>query len=223
MPFDNSVIIEKHWQRIAQQRRSKKTHEALLDAAEGLILETGAESATIGAIAARAGVSVGAVYHHFRDKKAIFIALCQRTLAFFQSLYGGFEDPSFSKDLTVREAIRIYLEISVSTLKYQLVARQAASAIAADHPEFARDFSRTLVWGRQIALSAIVEHRDEIGHPDPERASRIILDQLSAMFAGHIDPVRRAFALEPLDDEAFIEEALVIATDYLALKKTDGP
>nr|WP_244669227.1 TetR/AcrR family transcriptional regulator [Rhodobium orientis] len=190
----------------------------MLDAAEGLILEGGADAATIGAIATRAGVSVGSVYHHFRDKKAIFVALSQRTLEFFQSLYAGFEDPAMWKDSTVRDLIRVYLEVSVSTLKHQVVARHAAGAVAADHPEFAKDFARTMVWGREIALKHILAHKHEIGRPDPERAARIVLDQLSAMYAGHIDPGRRSIALEPMDDAVFVEEALRIAGAYLALK-----
>ena len=223
MRVNDSAIIEKHWQRIAQQRRSRKTHEALLDAAEGLILEGGTDAAMIAAIAERAGVSVGSVYHHFRDKKAIFVALSQRTLEFFQSLYTGFDDPDLWKDSTIPEMVRVYLDVSVSTLKHQVVARHAAGAVAADHPEFAEDFARTMIWGREIALKHILAKKHEIGRPDPERAARIILDQLAAMYAGHIDPGRRAVALQPIDDATFIEEALNIASAYLALTPPEEP
>ncbi|MBP0614438.1 TetR/AcrR family transcriptional regulator [Jiella mangrovi] len=221
--MEKSAVVEKHWQRIAQQRRSKKTHETLLDAAETLILDGGADAATIAAIAARAGVSVGSVYHHFRDKQAIFIALSQRTLEFFQSLYSGFEDPAYFEGSTVRDIIRVYLEVSVSTLRHQLVARYATGAVATDQPEFVRNFARTMVWGREIALKHIIARKDEIGRSDPERCCRIMLDQLSAMYAGHIDPGRRAVALAPMEDEAFVEEAVTIASEYLALRGTDVP
>lgn len=76
-----------------------------------------------------------------------------------------------------------------------------------------------MVWGRQIAMNLIIARKSEIGRPDPERACRIMLDQLSAMYAGHIDPGRRAAALEPMDDETFVREGLAIATAYLALNE----
>lgn len=51
---------------------------ALLDAAEELIVEKGVEGASITEIAQRARASVGAVYHHFKDKKALCYAVFHR-------------------------------------------------------------------------------------------------------------------------------------------------
>ena len=56
----------------------RSTKEALLDAAEELFAEDGVDATTIAAIAERAGSSVGAFYHHFRDKRAIQYALFDR-------------------------------------------------------------------------------------------------------------------------------------------------
>jgi len=64
--------------RPGRQSRSQKTQESLLDAAEALFCEKGAEATSVADVAARAGSSVGAVYHHFRDKKALLYALFER-------------------------------------------------------------------------------------------------------------------------------------------------
>ena len=69
---------ELHGVRPGQQDRSRRTQEALLAAAAALVAERGIEGTTIADIAARADASVGAVYHHFRDKKAITHALFDR-------------------------------------------------------------------------------------------------------------------------------------------------
>jgi AcrR family transcriptional regulator len=58
-----------------QNRRSRRTRAALLDAAWELIEERGAEHATITAVADRAGVSRRAVYLHFSSRAELLLAL----------------------------------------------------------------------------------------------------------------------------------------------------
>lgn len=55
--------------------------QALLDAAEELLVEGGIERLSWREIARRAGVSPGAPYHHFADKAALLTALAQQHLA----------------------------------------------------------------------------------------------------------------------------------------------
>lgn len=61
------------------------TREALLDAAEGVFREHGVARATLGDVAAAAGVTRGAVYWHFRDKAELFGAMCNRAKLPMQS------------------------------------------------------------------------------------------------------------------------------------------
>src|SRR6516225_10043216 len=63
-------------------RRTKEdaavTREQLLDAAERVFRERGVTRASLAEIATAAGVTRGAVYWHFKDKAALFSALCER-------------------------------------------------------------------------------------------------------------------------------------------------
>lgn len=52
--------------------------EEILDAAAAVIAEVGVEAATTNAIAARAGSSVGSLYHFFPNKEAIILGLAAR-------------------------------------------------------------------------------------------------------------------------------------------------
>jgi AcrR family transcriptional regulator len=64
-----------------RQARARASVEAILEAA-AQILEAGGESAfNTNAVAERAGVSIGAVYRYFPDKRAILVALSEREQA----------------------------------------------------------------------------------------------------------------------------------------------
>jgi AcrR family transcriptional regulator len=62
------------------QARSRKRHQALLEAAALVFAERGFEAATTEEIAARAGTSIGSLYQFFPNKLALFEALAQRYL-----------------------------------------------------------------------------------------------------------------------------------------------
>ncbi|MDJ0789549.1 MAG: helix-turn-helix domain-containing protein [Myxococcota bacterium] len=57
------------------QARGRATRERLLRAAEELFRRHGYAGTGVGDIAARAGASVGTLYHHFPDKRAMLLAL----------------------------------------------------------------------------------------------------------------------------------------------------
>jgi AcrR family transcriptional regulator len=60
------------------QTRGEVTREAILDAAEGLILSQGYHGTSMRQIADGAGLAVGAIYNHFDGKAAVFHALLER-------------------------------------------------------------------------------------------------------------------------------------------------
>jgi AcrR family transcriptional regulator len=75
-PSDLSSGTERR--RVPRQARAERTVAGLLDAAAAAIAEAGYEGATLTAVAARAGVSIGALYQYFPDKPAVARALAQR-------------------------------------------------------------------------------------------------------------------------------------------------
>ncbi|WP_134738894.1 TetR/AcrR family transcriptional regulator [Nocardioides sp. 503] len=72
-----------------QQDRSRETVERILEAAEQEIGSRGLAAAGTRAIAARAGLSVGALYRFFPDKDAIVEALTRRYLADLTPAYAA--------------------------------------------------------------------------------------------------------------------------------------
>ena len=63
------------------------TRERLLDAAESVFRQRGVTRTSLAEIAAAAGVTRGAVYWHFKDKAALFHAMCDRATLPLDALF----------------------------------------------------------------------------------------------------------------------------------------
>jgi AcrR family transcriptional regulator len=61
--------------RVPQQARSRRTREAVLDAAMDCFEQGGFDDTTTAMIAARAGIAVGTLYAYFEDKRQILLEL----------------------------------------------------------------------------------------------------------------------------------------------------
>nr|MDT0666011.1 helix-turn-helix domain-containing protein [Micromonospora sp. DSM 115978] len=62
------------------QERSRRTVEAILDAAAQLLATNGYQATTTNHVAERAGVSIGSLYQYFPNKDALLVALEDRHL-----------------------------------------------------------------------------------------------------------------------------------------------
>lgn len=65
---------------------SQATYDALLDAAEKEFSARGVTRTTLNDVACAAGVTRGAIYWHFKDKGALFKAMCDRVFLPMQAL-----------------------------------------------------------------------------------------------------------------------------------------
>ena len=63
-----------------KQRRSRESYERVLDAAHALLEENGFEGFTVQEVAARSGVSVGAIYERFGNKETLLRAVHARLM-----------------------------------------------------------------------------------------------------------------------------------------------
>lgn len=214
---DNRWISDLHWRRAGKQTRSERTQSALMDAAETLILEKGTEATSIADIAAQAGFSVGAVYHHFKDKKALYFALFHRMTDAYEALNASASDPDLWKEASVRDLFRGYMEITLNAARETVAAKAAVSAVVADYPELAAHYAEIQGNTRKALLGLVLARRAEIGHRDPDHAAAFAIDQTAAMLRARIDPAQRAAALQAIDDETFIADALEMVAGYLEL------
>lgn len=69
-----------------QQDRSRATYDAILDAAEAVVVDEGVDALTTTGVASEAGLSVGTLYRYFADGDAILVAVVDRHVAAFGDL-----------------------------------------------------------------------------------------------------------------------------------------
>lgn len=87
--------------RRTNRERSDTTRTAILDAAHGLFVARGYAETSTPDIVAAAGLTRGALYHHFEDKKALFRAVAEREAG---AIAAKIEQATF-EGLTPREAL----------------------------------------------------------------------------------------------------------------------
>jgi Transcriptional regulator len=215
---ENRWVSDQHWRREGQQTRSERTQTALIDATEALILEKGTEATSIADIAARAGCSVGTVYHHFKDKKALFLALFERMTTRYRALNASGADPARWEGAGITDLMRGYLTMTLDAYHQNAAAKAAVSAVMADFPELASHYAEIQAETRRALLALMMTRRAEIGHPAPEDAVPFVIDALAALLRARMDPSQRAAALQTGTDAEFIEQALAMAGRYLHLR-----
>lgn len=166
-----------HQHTIPKQARSRLTLHRLLSAAEALMAQGGLEAATVPAIAAAAGVSVGVVYKRFPDKDNLIRAVYER---FFWTLSERNRmqlEAVVRLNLTLPDLARALIAGMVEGYRAKRGLLRALLRYAQTHPD--RAFRRAAEKLNRSAISAIaalmLSHRDEIDHPDPEAAIEFAL------------------------------------------------
>jgi AcrR family transcriptional regulator len=211
-------ISDLHWVRPGQQSRSQKTQELLLDAAEALFSEKGADATSVADVAAQAGCSVGAVYHHFRDKKALLYALFDRMSERFRATTRDAVDPARWQGASSADILRGYLEFYLEAGRNRPAFKSAGLEAARNDPALRERYAELQSELTEGLTALLLARRDEFGHPDPVLAVGFVLDQLGSMLKTRLDAALMAPQLATRSDEEFVREALRSACAYLQVE-----
>jgi AcrR family transcriptional regulator len=214
-------ISDLHWVRPGQQSRSQKTQEALLDAAETLFAEKGADATSVADVAARADCSVGAVYHHFRDKKALGYALFERMCEEFRATTREALDPSRWEGASIGDVLRSFLEFSLELGRERPTFKRGGVVVARSVPELGEHYDELRRELQEGMTELLLARADEIGHPDPELAVAFVLDELGSMLHTRLEEGAMPTRLAGRRDETFVREALRSACGYLQVTLPD--
>jgi AcrR family transcriptional regulator len=175
--------------------RAEQTRARLLDATAEVVRESGYAKATTRAIAARAGLTEGAIYRHFPNKAALFFAaLLERNKA----VVGWVEEfPDRAGTGTVRDNL-VDAVRTLSELRHEVVPFE--EAVRAD-PELQRQRRELLdahdddrLPGPPGAFGTYLEREQALGRiradVDPHVAAQVMLAALIGLSHAPIDPDR---------------------------------
>lgn len=164
------------------------TREAILEHALALFAEAGYHAARLESVAERAGVTRGAVYHHFGGKRALLLALVERYLGAFDAAVeeaigrwssgGGAaaaSDPARTVESVIVAPLALLERDSAMAAFFELVHLRLAGAPELDDVREAR---RAQVDARLRALAEVMRayaggSRDPA--IDPDSAARLVV------------------------------------------------
>ena len=165
----------------ATQDRGHKAVERLLGAAEKILESGGLEAATVPAIAARAGMSVGNVYKRFPDKDSLLHAVYQR---FFAEALAANEfalDPAKWDGIPTAEVLSTLVTGMIEGYGSRRALVRALLLYAQTHgdADFRAHAEEMRLGTLGLFERLLRDRRADIGHPHPERAIRFVVTLLA--------------------------------------------
>jgi AcrR family transcriptional regulator len=164
------------------ETRREQRRATILEAGLQQFAQNGFERATIGAVARRAGVSQGLIYHYFAGKDDLLRAVFARSMAAVDATLH--EAARAAPDQRVARLVRAALggvQRDLQFWRLTYAVRMQPSVLAALGPE-------VRAWSGGIRAALTAAFRD-LGRPTPD------ID--AAVLFGLIDGVAQHFALDP--------------------------
>ena len=135
--------------RVPSQDRGERRVNALLNAAECVIAESGYDAATMSDIAERAGASIGSLYQFFPNKMAITTALRARYGSQFNDLLDGLE--RYAKSVPLQQLVRLLVDTTIDFVESHPAFLAVLDAPCARTPAPIRTIVRERVAGFFLA------------------------------------------------------------------------
>lgn len=198
-----------------KQSRSEATLHRLLDAADRLICAEGLQALSIATLVREAKSSVGGFYGRFKDKDELVRALHERQLGEIRDLLASVVVPERWETVPLKsmiEALVAVYQTRTQGRRRLIAAFLEASARNPEAWEQGIAFRKELI---ESIAALLLLRKDEIAHPEPEKAVRFALQQAFAF-----DDVRSLYAHVPgandfADEAEFATELARSMTAYL--------
>jgi AcrR family transcriptional regulator len=207
------------------QERSRESLRRMLDAAELVLARYGLQGATLPRIAAEAGTSAANVYRRFRDKDALMAAVFGRLRERSSAATAAQVDPGTVRSIGLVQFSRSIIEGMIRSYRRDAGLSRASVQYAEQHweSEFVRKTRASEAQSFQRVVDTIMIWRDQIKHPDPERAVRFAFVMIALTLRELIlfDRVHIFRDVLPLEDDVLKEELPRIFLRYLGVESDE--
>jgi AcrR family transcriptional regulator len=206
-----------------KQSRSRESLQRLLTAATDVLAEGGLEGATIPRIAARAGLSPGAVYRRFPDKDALLQTVVLTELEQIDENTRTQLTPELAEQGSLQDFAKQMIQGSLQIHRQYSTLKRTMDQYVLTHPNAAfrkKVFKLNIRTIRRVADFLLLK-RKEIKHPDPEAAVSFALIQLAFTLRDVtlLDTISEDWAsILPKDDDQLLGELTRAFLSYLGVK-----
>lgn len=208
-----------------QQSRAIRTREKLMAALGRLLRSQEFENISVQDIAKEAGVAVGSVYSHFKDKTAFLEALLASWREQVQARLKVAEEQGAAAAFRAMGNLRVALFEITKAVHAQTIENghilRAIHTYARLHPELEEDDWATLVIRSFGPISDLLTiYADEITLKDHDRATNMLGVFFNTIFIrAALMPSDALIEAAKLDDETMIAEVTDMALGYLTLPR----
>lgn len=116
--------------------------EKIIDAAVKVFLQKGFEKATVREIAREAGITTGAIYHHYRNKDELIHDAVTKHIHFISDL-NAYEGDSLKPSSEIIEEIRVAASKRLSNLTAQRLHILLTANVLLDENELLKEYKET--------------------------------------------------------------------------------
>lgn len=198
-----------------QQERSRRTHARLLEATLSTLAEHGLDGATIPRIAQAAGVSPATVYRRFVDKQGLLRAACLHMLERSNRANREQLGEKLGQGPLERAARMLIGLIFMQHRQHPKLIQAMENFLGSDDDQaFVRAAHAIVDDNLNLLIQAMLAHRAEISHPDPELAVRIAtMTAATAIGMRALKPRSIWRTVQPITEDALADE---LAREYVA-------
>ncbi|MBV9682050.1 MAG: TetR/AcrR family transcriptional regulator [Solirubrobacterales bacterium] len=152
-----------------KQRRSRESYERVLDAAHALLEENGFEGLTVQEVAARSGVSVGAIYERFGNKETLLRDVHARLMESMLQSGESAGDPAASASGAAAAVAAVVAGMARVMNDNRKALRAFMHLGAVDEVISARGSKASIALSKTFKR-ALMPYATEFRHPEPEVA-----------------------------------------------------
>ncbi len=169
-----------------KQRRSQETFDRVLETSTRLLEEAGFEAFTVQEVSRRSRVSVGAIYARFGSKDQLLRLVHRHAMESMRSEHDAVASADGQPTRPARDVVTLAVRVVADIFRANERLLSAFMHLGAVDDVIARRGSdMSIDLGRQF-MTPILHHRDEITHPDPERAVDVAFRMAYCTFARQV-------------------------------------
>jgi len=160
--------------RIPRQERSRETKERILNAGRKLFSEKGFYRTNSKEIAREAGVSIGAFYVYFRDKKELFKELLIDYHSKIKNVLTTIDIESFIRENAKKDFLRYLVDTLIESHDIYPQFHQEVQAMAQSDPDFSRIIDMSKTESIRVTKAMLATWKDQLRIKNIDAAAVVV-------------------------------------------------